>query len=185
MYDSSSFSSKDWYAEFNKEIEQLIDVTFSTDQYVGTAEPKQFQMQLENWIIENVVYGHRMITGYKKVVTLADSAPVYMTQAIVIVKRYQQLLQSAFLNRRNSEGNTALHLAVKFKQTSTIDWLLDNGAKPSLDMLNNEDYTPMTLAVRQGDVATYEHLTERLQVQAWTYGSTCMTCLPLAQVDAI
>ena len=169
MNGSSSFSSKDWCSKFNEEIEQLLNVTFSTGQYVGTAEPKQFQMQLENWIIENVVYGHRMITGYKKVVTLADSAPVYMTQAIVIVKRYQQLLQSAFLNRRNSEGNTALHLAVKFKQTSTIDWLLDNGAKPSLDMLNNEDYTPMTLAVRQGDVATYEHLTERLQVHHRCY----------------
>jgi hypothetical protein len=183
MNGSSSFCSKDWYDKFIEEIKQLINVNFSTDQYVSTAEPKQFQMQLENWIIENVVFGHRMIKGYKKVVALGDSAPVYVTQAIVIVKRYQQLLQSAFLNRRNSEGNTALHLAVKFKQTSTIDWLLDNGAKPSLEMLNNEDYTPMTLAVRQGDVATYEHLTERLQVQVWTYGSTCMTCLPLAQVD--
>jgi hypothetical protein len=35
------------------------------------------------------------------------------TKIIAIVKQYRELLLSAFLNRRNSEGDTALHLAVR------------------------------------------------------------------------
>jgi ankyrin repeat protein/Ca2+-binding EF-hand superfamily protein len=107
------------------------------------------------------------------------------TKIFAIVKQYRELLLSAFLNRRNSEGDTALHLAVRFSQIQSIDWLLDNGAQPSLDMLNNANYTPMTLAVRRGDVTTFQHLMAKQKVQVWTYGSTRMSRLPLAQVDTI
>jgi hypothetical protein len=74
---------------------------------------------------------------------------------------------------------------VRFSQIQSIDWLLDNGAEPSLGMLNNANYTPMTLAVRRGDVTTFQHLMEKQKVQVWTYGSTRMSRLPLAQVDTI
>jgi hypothetical protein len=74
---------------------------------------------------------------------------------------------------------------VRFSQIQSIDWLLDNGAEPSLGMLNNANYTPMTLAVRQGDVPTFQHLMEKLKVQVWTFGSTRMSRLPLAQVDTM
>jgi ankyrin repeat protein len=93
-------------------------------------------------------------------------------------------LLSAFLNRRNSGGDTALHLAVKFGRISTIDWLLDNGAMPSLDMLNNKNYTPVTLAVRQGDVGTFKHILDRQRVTIWAYGHTRMAMGPLSQVIA-
>jgi hypothetical protein len=51
------------------------------------------------------------------------------------------------LIRRDSAGNTALHVAVEHRRKSTIDWLLDNGAEASLSFLNNDNLTPLTLAV--------------------------------------
>jgi hypothetical protein len=42
-----------------------------------------------------------------------DRAKLELSSAPAIVKQYLELLQSAFLNRRNSEGDTALHLAVR------------------------------------------------------------------------
>jgi hypothetical protein len=40
-----------------------------------------------------------------------------------------------------------LHVAVEHRRKSTIDWLLDNGAEASLSFLNNDNLTPLTLAV--------------------------------------
>jgi hypothetical protein len=225
---------------FKKQLEQLIALDpNSNTKYVGKAEPKQFQVHLEKWIIENVEFGHKIVTGYRKVavshheenegVQRNESLSIYWplivqhsphanatsqklqeagddayreaikasahkqrqraaaeklsaTKIVAIVKRYRELLLAAFLNRRSSEGDTALHLAVGFRRISTIDWLLDHGAQPSLDMLNNANYTPMTLAVRRGDVTTFQHLMERQKDQVWTYGSTGMTSLTLSQV---
>lgn len=92
-------------------------------------------------------------------------------------------LQSAFVNMRDARGNTALHMAVTYEQTATVDWLLDNGAEPSLRMLNNQHLTPLTLAVRQNSVEVFQHLAAKLQIKAWAYGSVAMTITNLEQID--
>jgi ankyrin repeat protein len=96
---------------------------------------------------------------------------------------YRDLLRSAFLNRRDSQGNTALHQAVKYRRISTIDWLLNNGAEHSLSILNDEDLTPLTLAVRLGDTTTFEHLVTCQRVNVWRYGTVCMDIMSLEQID--
>ena len=88
----------------------------------------------------------------------------------VLRQRYVELLHSAFLNRRDSAGDTALHLAVRHRRISTIDWLLQSGAMPSLELLNNKNYTPLTLAVRQGDVKTFSHVFAKQRQRVWSYG---------------
>ena len=52
------------------------------------------------------------------------------------IAMYAQTLKSVFINRRDSNGNTALHLAVMKKQRKTVDFLIEHGAAPSLTILN-------------------------------------------------
>ena len=61
-------------------------------------------------------------------------------------KQYKEVLQSKIINRQTSRGNTVLHLVVLHKRKDVIDWLLANGAKPSLSILNVDILTPYTLA---------------------------------------
>ena len=97
--------------------------------------------------------------------------------------RYMKLLQTAFVNRRDSAGNTALHVAVEHRRKSTIDWLLDNGAETSLSFLNNDNLTPLTLAVRLGDADIFEHLLARQRMVVWSYGTVCLSKTSIEQID--
>jgi hypothetical protein len=67
----------------------------------------------------------------------------------------------------------------------TVDWLMENGADVSLRMLNDQNLTPLTLAVRQRDVDTFQYLSSKLQTKAWAYGNVCMTIQSLEQVRSL
>ena len=77
-----------------------------------------------------------------------------------------------FLNAADSFGNTAMHMAVMYNQKHVIDWLmkLDEG-KYSMELINHEGFTPLTLAARHGKVEVFHHiLYQHMSETAWTYG---------------
>ena len=92
-------------------------------------------------------------------------------------------LIGCFLNRSDAFGNTALHMAVMYKQSRVVDWLLDHGGKPSMRAMNEDGLTPLTLAVRDGDPDMFQHLISRMRVQTWEIGSSKMIATPLEQID--
>ena len=99
------------------------------------------------------------------------------------VSKEMERLKAVWMNRSDTRGNTALHMAVQHKQHETIDWLLENGASPSMLVLNEDNFTPLTLSVRNGDPQLFQHLTKRLQINVWSFGSAQMIVAPLEQLD--
>ena len=83
-----------------------------------------------------------------------------------------ELKKVLFLNAMDTFGNTAMHMAVMHEKKDVIDWLMgQESAKQSLETLNNEGLTPLTLAARLGRVGVYNHiLREHLSVVVWKYG---------------
>jgi hypothetical protein len=77
-----------------------------------------------------------------------------------------------FLNAADSFGNTALHMAVWHQRTDIIDWLVSKkGGEDSLNMINHEYFTPLTLAARRGHVDIFHHiLYKHMGKTAWVYG---------------
>ena len=81
-------------------------------------------------------------------------------------------LMRNFVNAADSFGNTAMHMAVMHSQKHVIDWLmkLDEG-KDSMELINHEGFTPLTLAARHGKVEVFHHiLYQHMSETAWTYG---------------
>lgn len=62
----------------------------------------------------------------------------------------------AFINHKNSEGDTYLHLATIAGNTKCVDWLLSNGA--SVDEVNNDDRTPLFEVIDSGHAIGVECL---------------------------
>ena len=77
-----------------------------------------------------------------------------------------------FLNAMDTFGNTAMHMAVMYEKKDVIDWLMGHeAAKQSLETLNNEGLTPLTLAARLGRVDVFNHIVHKhLSVVVWRYG---------------
>jgi hypothetical protein len=93
----------------------------------------------------------------------------------------QQLIWN-FVNATDHFGNTAMHMAVLHNQLLVIDWLMTvDGGKDSLEMLNHEGFTPLTLAARYGKVEVFNHILYRhMSETAWTYGKvSCNAALML------
>jgi hypothetical protein len=53
----------------------------------------------------------------------------------------------AFMNVQDEHGNTALHMAVAFGRQEMVQYLMQNGASPSMTLMNSEDRTPFTSAL--------------------------------------
>jgi hypothetical protein len=94
-------------------------------------------------------------------------------------------LRYLFVNAQDSDGNTALHMAVNHDQIEVVDWLLDHGGA-SLRLLNADGLTPFTLAAKLGNVRMFYHLLESKHMceTAWVYGHVRMTQMSLEQVDS-
>lgn len=90
-------------------------------------------------------------------------------------QKYKEILRSVFINRQDSKGNTALHLAVVKQQSSVIEWLLQSQdlrwAEPSMMILNGDNLTPFTLAARLGSASMLNQLMEMHEITAWEFGS--------------
>ena len=105
------------------------------------------------------------------------------------IEEYKKLLQSVFINRQTSKGNTALHLAISMGNTalpehmSAVDWLLKSRAEPSMSMLNIDNLTPVTLAARMGAASMLIHLIDKHKITPWVYGSVALKFTDLQQFD--
>jgi ankyrin repeat protein len=53
----------------------------------------------------------------------------------------------AFMNVQDEHGNTALHMAVAFGRQEMVQYLMQNGASPSMTLMNAQHLTPFTLAL--------------------------------------
>jgi ankyrin repeat protein len=77
-----------------------------------------------------------------------------------------------FLNAADTFGNTALHMAVWHQRKDAIDWLISKtGGEDSLNFINHDFFTPLTLAARRGHVDIFHHiLYKHMGRTAWKYG---------------
>jgi ankyrin repeat protein len=84
----------------------------------------------------------------------------------------EKLFMWKFVNAADSLGNTAMHIAVIHNRKGIIDWLMTKEeGRHGLDLLNNDGFTPLTLAARIGHVEIFHHILDRHMSQiAWTYG---------------
>lgn len=89
-----------------------------------------------------------------------------------------------FISAQDSHGNTAMHLAVLHGRKESIDWIAAQpGGKFSLELLNNDGFTPLTLAARLGSVKMFHHVLECMRETVWSYGNVHMTKTSLLQID--
>ena len=102
------------------------------------------------------------------------------------MREAQFYFMNACVNNGDVEnGNTALHMAVIHRQPHIVEWLMGNGAAPSLQIMNEDDLTPFTLAARHGFVDLfYIFLTRYMRETAWKYGEVQMSRMSLEQLDS-
>jgi hypothetical protein len=77
-----------------------------------------------------------------------------------------------FLNACDTFGNTAMHMAVLHRRKDVVDWIMTTEqGRDSLDILNFDGFTPLTLAARHGSVEMFRHiLYVHMSEVAWKYG---------------
>ena len=95
-------------------------------------------------------------------------------------------------------GNTALHMAIFYERLGCMDMILDQhcprgeneapfglsrSANDLLHMQNLKGFTPLTYAVRLGNMAAYKHLLQRMTPVLWVFGSVKLDQVPLDQID--
>ena len=88
----------------------------------------------------------------------------YSTRSKQRYARIAKLLiqQGAAVNKRNSHGDTSLHISCAFGRTMIAEVLIENGA--DINGVNNDFMTPLMIATVKGHRQTVEKLwiTERM-----------------------
>jgi ankyrin repeat protein len=130
-------------------------------------EPSSERDKMEN-ILENRSIAK--LSHYKSFVEENDDLLSDEDCAQITMK--EKLVMWRFVNAADSLGNTAMHIAVIHNRKGVIDWLMTKEeGRHSLDLLNNDGFTPLTLAARNGRVEIFHHILYRHMSQiAWTYG---------------
>jgi hypothetical protein len=78
---------------------------------------------------------------------------------------------AVMLCAQDCNGNTALHMAVRYKQVAIIDWLIETGGRELLSETNNDGLTPFTLAVALGHREIFNHILEQhIREIRWEFG---------------
>jgi hypothetical protein len=150
---------------------------------------------MEEWIRAPTLDGGAGVSESEHKMVAAAEKDEEMTEYQRGINEYKQVLVSAFINRQSSRGDTALHQAVKYKRTPTIDWLLNPSlagdyrvalALPSMSILNVDHLTAFTLAARearQGDLKIMKRLIDFQKHIVWNVGSVALTQIDLEQID--
>ncbi|VDN07291.1 unnamed protein product [Thelazia callipaeda] len=86
-------------------------------------------------------------------------------------------------NRKDTNGNTVLHLAVIHEKPEMIKLSYDMGAK--LQIVNNQNFTPLTLAAHLAKKEMFEQILKLEAHVVWTYGNASSYAYPLARIDTI
>ena len=120
-----------------------------------------------------------------QVATLMDSSEEFHSRfaGTAGIEGSQARRYSAFVNAFDSHGNTALHMAVHCDQRAMAEFLLENNATPSLTLMNADQKTPLTAAVRHPAVFN-TLMMSGFRETVWQYGNSEMTMHSLYQVDS-
>ncbi|VDN94168.1 unnamed protein product [Brugia pahangi] len=86
-------------------------------------------------------------------------------------------------NRKDTNGNTVLHLAVIHEQPEMLKLCYDTGAK--LQIMNNRNLTPLTLAAHLAKKEMFEQILKLEADVIWLYGDASSHAYPLAKLDTI
>ncbi|VIO98414.1 Uncharacterized protein BM_BM5691 [Brugia malayi] len=86
-------------------------------------------------------------------------------------------------NRKDTNGNTVLHLAVIHEQPEMLKLCYDTGAK--LQIMNNRNLTPLTLAAHLAKKEMFEQILKLEANVIWLYGDASSHAYPLAKLDTI
>ncbi|VDN05297.1 unnamed protein product [Thelazia callipaeda] len=86
-------------------------------------------------------------------------------------------------NQKDTNGNTVLHLTVIHDQLDMLKLCYDTGAK--LQVMNNQNLTPLTLAAHLGKKEMFEQILKLEADVLWIYGDVSSYAYPLAELDTI
>eukprot|EP01063_Lacrimia_lanifica_P021975 TRINITY_DN29686_c0_g1_i1.p1 TRINITY_DN29686_c0_g1~~TRINITY_DN29686_c0_g1_i1.p1 ORF type:complete len:993 (+),score=330.94 TRINITY_DN29686_c0_g1_i1:66-3044(+) len=99
------------------------------------------------------------------------------------------------LTRRDSYGNTALHIAALHRRRELLDWLLERmesklqiSKQDSLNLHGAQGLTPLGLSAvlaHNDDGKTFDFILERMSRIEWVFGRVTCTSVPLEQIDTI
>ncbi len=112
----------------------------------GAAHGQDLNIQ-DNWPMKNAAIHLAVAKGYT---VRSKDGQMLKFSNLDLVKKMVEL--DADLNLQNGLGNTPLHLAHLRRDTETIQFLLENGAKTGIKNLNGE--TPQEMSNKNYEAAT-------------------------------
>ncbi|KAI1701171.1 ankyrin repeats (3 copies) domain-containing protein [Ditylenchus destructor] len=86
-------------------------------------------------------------------------------------------------NRKDTNGNTVLHMTVIHENMEMLKLVCDTGGK--LDIMNNQKLTPMTLAAKLAKKNMFQRILQLESNTVWNYGQSASVAYPLARIDTI
>uniref|UniRef100_A0A913HGR3 ANK_REP_REGION domain-containing protein n=1 Tax=Strongyloides stercoralis TaxID=6248 RepID=A0A913HGR3_STRER len=86
-------------------------------------------------------------------------------------------------NLKDTNGNTVLHMTVIHEKLDMLKLAYETGAK--LQITNNQNLTPLTLAAKLGKKKMFEELLKLESQMIWSYGDANCYAYPLAKIDTI
>ncbi|CEF69866.1 Nanchung [Strongyloides ratti] len=86
-------------------------------------------------------------------------------------------------NLKDTNGNTVLHMTVIHEKLDMLKLAYETGAK--LQITNNQNLTPLTLAAKLGKKKMFEELLKLERQMIWCYGSSNCYSYPLSNIDTV
>ncbi|XP_046993972.1 transient receptor potential cation channel subfamily V member 5 [Schistocerca americana] len=93
------------------------------------------------------------------------------------------LAKGANPDSQDTNGNTTLHMLVIHKKMTQFDMAYEVGS--SLDIKNNLNLTPLTLAAKLARIEMFFHILNIEREIYWQIGSITCAAYPLSQIDTI
>ena len=93
------------------------------------------------------------------------------------------LAKGADPNKQDANGNTCMHMLVIHDKLEMFDLLYECGGR--LDIKNNQNLSPLTLAAKLARKDMYEHICDKVREIYWLYGNVTSAGYPLEDVDTI
>lgn len=102
------------------------------------------------------------------------------------------LARGACPNKKDSNGNTVLHMMVIQDKMDMYDLLLEIGCyctcqckKPVANIMNNQGLTPLTLAAKMARKEMFQHILTREREVFWQYGEVTCAAFSLKDLDTV